>query len=68
MTPLDDEDFEAAYDLIAAAIDRAGPEGETLFLSRLCLLLAHHAGGLTDIASAIAAAECAAAHGRGSPE
>ena len=54
---LSDEDFETAYDLLAAAIDRAGIESECLFLTRLCLLLARQAGTLAHIEQAIASAE-----------
>ena len=32
---------ERLYDALAEAIDRAGPEGEALFLTKLVLLLAN---------------------------
>jgi hypothetical protein len=50
---LDDEGFEAAYDLIAAAIDRVGPGREREFLASLCLLLAHRAGTLAEVERAV---------------
>ena len=40
MTAMPSEDFEAAYETLAVAIDSAGPEHEALFLTRLALLLA----------------------------
>jgi len=47
------EDLEKAYDLLAAAIDGAGPEKEALFLAKLCLTLAHEIGDLTTVEQAI---------------
>ena len=38
---LSTEANERLYDALAAAIDRAGPEGEALFLTKLVLLLAN---------------------------
>jgi hypothetical protein len=38
------EDLEHAYKGLALAIDAAGPEHETLFLTRLALVLAHRCG------------------------
>ena len=38
---LSTEANERLYDALAEAIDRAGPEGEALFLTRLVLLLAN---------------------------
>lgn len=55
---LDDAGVEAFYEALAGAIDVAGPERETLFLTRLALLLAH-AGG--DRGSALAAVSSALA-------
>ncbi len=34
-------ELEQVYDLLAEAIDEAGPERESLFLARLAVLLAH---------------------------
>ena len=47
------EDLEKVYDLLAAAIDGAGPEKEALFLAKLCLTLAHEIGYLTVVEQAI---------------
>ena len=38
---LSTEANERLYDAMATAIDRAGPEGEALFLTKLVLLLAN---------------------------
>jgi hypothetical protein len=54
--PLPFEGMEKVYDRLAAAIDRAGPECETLFLTRLVMILAHRAGEGVDFADCIAAA------------
>ena len=43
MSGLSDAELEEIYDLIADAIDRAGPRKESLFLAKLCLALAHDA-------------------------
>lgn len=48
------EDLEKAYDMIAAGIDDAGPDRESLFLAKLCLTLAHHVGDLAVVEQAIA--------------
>lgn len=50
-------DLERAYDLIAAAVDRAGPEREALLLAKLALLLADRVGDFAAVAEAVAAAE-----------
>lgn len=42
--PLTTEQSEAFYDRLAEAIDRAGPQGESLFLAKLAMLLAHALG------------------------
>ena len=47
------EDLEKTYDLIAAGIDEAGPKRESLFLAKLCLVLAHHVADLSVIEQAI---------------
>ena len=41
MKPTSFEQLETAYEAIALAIDRVGPENEALFLSKLALALAH---------------------------
>jgi hypothetical protein len=51
------EDLERVYDLIAAAIDRVGPERESLLLAKLALLLADRLGDYESAAEAVAAAE-----------
>lgn len=48
------EDLEKIYELVAAGIDAAGPERESLFLAKLCLTLAHHVGDPEVIEQAIA--------------
>jgi hypothetical protein len=57
--PLAFEDLERAYDLLADGIDSAGQERETLFLTKLCLVLAHELGdlGILEQSIAIAAAD-----------
>lgn len=47
------QDLEKVYDLVAVAIDEAGPDREALFLSKLCLTLAHEVGDLAIIEKAI---------------
>lgn len=46
MTPMPFEDLEQVYEMLAEAIDRAGPEQEALFLAKLALTLAHRTGDL----------------------
>ena len=46
-------DLEKVYDLVANAIDAAGPENESLFLSKLCISLAHNIPDIAVIESAI---------------
>jgi hypothetical protein len=53
---LDAAEVEAFYDALAQALDRVGPEGETAFLCRLALLLAHRGG---DLGAALAAIDSA---------
>ncbi|HEY7377213.1 MAG TPA: hypothetical protein VH542_00865 [Steroidobacteraceae bacterium] len=55
--PLPEADLEQAYDLIAAAIDRAGREYEALFLAKLCLVLGTQLDSLETIVRAIRTAE-----------
>lgn len=54
MTP---ENFEHAYELLAQALDRAGPDRERLFLARLALALAHRMPDLDVFRQAVAIAE-----------
>jgi Protein of unknown function (DUF2783) len=57
MTPtLPFADLERAYEAIAHAIDRAGPEKEAVFLAKLVLTLAHKMGDIDTFIDAIAIA------------
>ena len=49
-------DLEAAYDLIAEGIDRAGEGQARLFLAKLCLALANLVGDLAEVRRAVDAA------------
>ena len=49
----DQDDFEAAYDLLADAITEAGEDHERLFLAKLALTLCHKLGDLDQIREAI---------------
>ncbi|MBI1732922.1 MAG: hypothetical protein HYR49_09165 [Gammaproteobacteria bacterium] len=51
------EQFEQAYELIAQAIDRVGPDKERLFLARLALALAHRLPDLDAVRQALAIAK-----------
>ena len=53
MTAMPPEDFEAAYEALAMAIDSAGPEREALFLTRLALVLGHELGDIAVFKTAI---------------
>lgn len=53
MSTMRTEDFEAAYETLATAIDSAGPEREALFLTRLALLLGHELGDIAAFRNAI---------------
>ncbi|MCR0985010.1 hypothetical protein [Roseomonas populi] len=48
--------LEAASDLLAEAIDSAGPEKEALFLAKLALALAAHLDDNAVLGTAVAAA------------
>ena len=48
--------LEAAYDLIAEGIDRAGEAKAALFLAKLCLALAYLAGDTAKVTQAVDAA------------
>jgi hypothetical protein len=56
MTAMPSEDFEAAYESLAMAIDSAGPEHEALFLARLALVLGHELGDIAAFRNAIGTA------------
>ena len=60
-------DFDRAYDYLAAALDRVGPQHETAFLTRLALLLAHDCADLAAYARALDAAVQAGEDGNPSP-
>ena len=53
MSAMPFEDFETAYEALATAIDTAGPERETLFLTRLALVLGHELGDITAFRKAV---------------
>jgi hypothetical protein len=44
MSPMPFEDLEKVYECLAEAIDRAGPDSEALFLTKLALTLGHKLG------------------------
>lgn len=56
MNKLSTVDLEAAYDLIADGIDRAGAAQARLFLAKLSLALADRVGDLRELRAAIDAA------------
>ena len=47
------EELEQVYDLLAATIDQAGPERETLVLGKLAILLAHRIPDIRAIEAAM---------------
>jgi len=49
-------ELEQVYDLLAEAIDEAGPEQEALFLAKLAMLLARQIPDVERIREAVAAA------------
>jgi len=53
MSAMPFEDFEAAYEALATAIDRAGADREALFLTRLALVLAQELGDIAAFTKAI---------------
>jgi hypothetical protein len=56
MNKLSTADLEAAYDLIADGIDRAGEAQTRLFLAKLSFALADRLGDLRELRAAIDAA------------
>jgi hypothetical protein len=50
------DEFEAAYEMLATAIDSAGEEREALFLTRLALVLGHELGDVVLFRKAITTA------------
>lgn len=51
---LSDEELEKALEMLAIAINDAGSEKETLFLSKLCFILANQLGDIKVLEEAIA--------------
>jgi hypothetical protein len=66
--PLTDEQLAEAFDLIAEAVDRAGPEREAELLARLALALTARLASVDDLKSAIRAAEQAVDELQGNPQ
>ena len=58
MTEMAFEDLEQVYERLANAIDCAGPDNESLFLSKLVLLLAQRHGDAAVVTASIEAALC----------
>ena len=50
---LSDEELELATEMLAGAINEAGAEKETLFLSKLCFTLANELANLKVLQAAI---------------
>jgi len=53
MSTMPSADFETAYETVATAIDSAGPERESLFLTRLVLVLGHELGDIAVFQNAV---------------
>jgi hypothetical protein len=53
MSTMSFEDLEAAYEVLATAIDSAGAQREALFLTRLALVLSHELGDITAFRNAV---------------
>lgn len=51
--PLPFADLERIYERLAAAVDTAGPERETVMLTKLALSLAHRLGDLSVVETCI---------------
>jgi hypothetical protein len=56
MTAMPFEELEKVYECLAAAIDRAGPDSEALFLTKLALTLGHKLGDAAAFQDAVAMA------------
>jgi hypothetical protein len=54
---LSEADLERVYDLVAQAVDRAGPAREAAFLARLALALSAQLPAIEQVIEAIRAAE-----------
>jgi hypothetical protein len=51
------EDLEYLYDLLAISIDEVGSANESLFLSKLCLMLAYHVDDSAVFSNALSVAK-----------
>ena len=51
--PLEFAELEQVYELLATAIDAVGPDNESLFLTKLCITLAHRNGDLVAVREAL---------------
>jgi len=51
------EELEYLYDLLAISIDEVGSANESLFLSKLCLMLAYHVDDSTVFSNALSVAK-----------
>lgn len=51
------EELEYLYDLLAISIDEVGSANESLFLSKLCLMLAYHVDDSTVVSNALSVAK-----------
>ena len=47
------EDFEAVYEALAAALDRAGADKHALYLTKVVLMLAHMSGDRAAVEAAL---------------
>jgi hypothetical protein len=56
VNPMPFQDLEQAYETLAAAIDRAGPANEALFLAKLALVLAHRLGDIESFQTSVTTA------------
>jgi hypothetical protein len=55
-TNLPFNDLEKVYEMVADAIDRVGPENESLFLAKFVMTLAHEINSLEAVEHALATA------------
>jgi hypothetical protein len=51
-------DLEAAYELLAQAVDDVGPANDTLFLAKLSIAMVQETGDLAALERAIDIAKC----------
>lgn len=51
------DELEEVYDLVAEAIDAVGTDRESLFLTKLALILASQTGSVNLVADAVSAAQ-----------